>query len=164
MTADAAAQSARSVYLDSAPVIYAVERFSQYFPRVDPFFDRIGRGELIAYASPITLSECLVMPIRMKNSLLKQGYLDFFAGPPGATILPITESLAETASSLRAKYRLHLLDAFQVAAAIRSHSDIFLTNDAIFRRVSEVKVVMIDDLEGLLTGDQLDLETVDETE
>ena len=82
MNAAEAAKTARVVFLDSAPVIYAVERFSQYLTRVDPFFDRIGRGELIAFATPVTLSECLVMPIKMGNSQLKRGYLDFFAGHP----------------------------------------------------------------------------------
>jgi predicted nucleic acid-binding protein len=160
MTAEEAATTAKTVYLDSAPVIYAVERFSQYAGKVDPFFDRIGRGELIAFASPITLSECLVMPIKMGNVQLRQGYSDFFAGPPGATIIPITAALAEVAAELRVKYHLHLLDAYQVAAAIRSQADIFLVNDAIFRRVTEVNVVMVDDLDELVI-DELE-EAVDD--
>ncbi|MEQ8536442.1 MAG: PIN domain-containing protein [Coleofasciculus sp. D1-CHI-01] len=46
---------------------------------------------------------------------------------------------------LRVKYNLKLLDALQVATAIRSGCETLLTNDDQFRRVSELRVLMIED-------------------
>jgi len=48
---------------------------------------------------------------------------------------------------LRAKYRLQLPDALQLAVALVSRCDVFLTNDARLKQISEVRVLLLDDLE-----------------
>jgi hypothetical protein len=48
------------LFLDSAPVIYYVERNSRYFAIVDVIFELIFDGSLMAVTSPVTLAECLV--------------------------------------------------------------------------------------------------------
>jgi hypothetical protein len=52
------------LFLDTAPVIYFVERNPQFVDFVDPIFERL-EVDITAVASPITLSECLVGAIRL---------------------------------------------------------------------------------------------------
>jgi predicted nucleic acid-binding protein len=48
---------------------------------------------------------------------------------------------------LRATYNLKTPDALQVAAALHAGCDIFLTNDFGIKRVKEIHVLVLDDLE-----------------
>ena len=50
------------LFLDSAPVIYAVEKHPRYVDIVRPALRRIEEGSLLAVTSPITLAECLIAP------------------------------------------------------------------------------------------------------
>ena len=51
------------------------------------------------------------------------------------------------AGELRAKYNLSLPDALQVAVALQTGCDALLTNDSGWRRVTEARVLVVDDLE-----------------
>ncbi|MEH1906793.1 MAG: hypothetical protein V7L05_01175 [Nostoc sp.] len=65
---DALANVSR-LFLDTAPVIYFVERNPQFVDLVDPIFDRL-EADITAVASAITLSECLVGAI-VPNHIVK---------------------------------------------------------------------------------------------
>ncbi len=53
------------IFLDTAPVIYYVEKNKDYFSLVEVVFNKIDSGPLTAITSPITLAECLVHPYRL---------------------------------------------------------------------------------------------------
>jgi len=57
------------------------------------------------------------------------------------------DAVAEQAAELRARYNLKLADSFQIAAAIAAGCDAFLTNDAALKRVSEITILVLDELE-----------------
>jgi len=59
----------------------------------------------------------------------------------------IEEQVASRAADLRARYNLTLTDAFQVAAALVAGCDAFLTNDDAIKRVTELNVIVIDEVE-----------------
>jgi predicted nucleic acid-binding protein len=48
---------------------------------------------------------------------------------------------------MRAKYNLKLPDAFQIAVALAANCNCFFTNDVTFRRVKEIKILVLDDFE-----------------
>ena len=55
--------------------------------------------------------------------------------------------MAETAAQIRAKYSgIKAMDALQLASAITSGCDVFLTNDKQLRQVNEIQVLLVDDL------------------
>ena len=58
--------SVHLIFLDTAPVIYFVEKNPSFAPKVQPIFDRLDNGKLSAVVSPITLAECLVLPYKLK--------------------------------------------------------------------------------------------------
>ena len=63
------------------------------------------------------------------------------------TCLSIDAFIGREAAKLRAKYSLTLTDAIQAAAALRVGCDAFLTNDRDLRKVGELVVFVLEDLE-----------------
>jgi predicted nucleic acid-binding protein len=56
-------------------------------------------------------------------------------------------AIAQRAAEMRVRYNLKLPDALQIATAIASNCDAFLTNDAQLNRVMELRVMVISELE-----------------
>lgn len=59
----------------------------------------------------------------------------------------MTASIAETAAELRARYNLRTPDALQIAVALENNCDAFLCNDNGLKRVTELKILILDELE-----------------
>jgi predicted nucleic acid-binding protein len=139
--------AAKRLFLDTAPVIYFVERNPKYLDRVRPAFERIDAGALMAVTSPITLAECLVVPYRLSRPEATRAFADRIIKSDHTTFFHIDQRVAEQAAELRARYNLSLTDAFQAALALSAECDAFLTNDGLFKRVAEVNVIVLDDME-----------------
>ncbi len=147
MTVADALQGVTRIFLDTAPVIYYVERHPQYGAIVDGFFDRLDAGSLSAVTSPITLAECLVVPCRLGQTKVRQSFVDRIVSGQGVFFTSLTAEIGERAAELRAKYNLTLTDALQVATAIVASCDAFLTNDADLKRVADIPVVVCGELQ-----------------
>src|SRR5205823_4501193 len=124
-----------------------VEQNPTYTSRVDVVFDAIDAGSLTAVTSPITMAECLVMPLRLASPRAAQDFIDLIVHGGNTTFVPIDEGSARQAADLRARYNLGLSDAFQVATALEAGCNGFLTNDAALKRVQEIPILVLDDLE-----------------
>lgn len=135
------------LFLDTAPIIYYVERNPTYGPLTDAIFDRIDEGRLQAVTSPITLAECLVMPFRLGQVKAQQDFLDLIVWGVGVTFVPSDSAIARKAAEVRVRYNLTLADAFQVATALVAGCDAFLTNDATLKRVEELRMLVLVELE-----------------
>lgn len=142
-----ALQNVTTLFLDTAPVIYLVEKNPIYLDRVAAIFQHIDAGRLLATTSPVTLAECLVHPWRNGDAQLRQTFINVIVNGVNTTFTEIDRRTGETAAKLRADYNLHLLDALQMALAITNGCDAFLTNDNQLKRVLELQVLVIDDLQ-----------------
>lgn len=135
------------LFLDSAPVIYYVERNPNYIALARAVFQRIDSGVLPAVTSPVTLAECLVLPVRQGALVLQQDFVDLIVSGRNTRFVPIDDLCGRRAAELRARYNLSLTDALQFAVALETGCDAFLTNDLDLRRVTELRVLALDDLE-----------------
>ncbi len=142
-----ALQAVTRLFLDTAPVIYYVERNPSYAALVDDIFDRVDAGTLHAVTSPITLAECLVGAIRQGLPQAQQDFTDLIVSGANVTCLGLDDATARRAADLRVRYNLPLADAFQVAVALDSNCDTLPTNYHAFRRVQELPILVLDDLE-----------------
>jgi predicted nucleic acid-binding protein len=131
------------IFLDTAPVIYFVEKNPSFAPKVQPVFDRLDDSNLIAVVSPITLAECLVLPYKLGKPEVAQIFTDLLVNSQNVLFYPVDETTAEKAAELRARYNLTLTDAFQVAIAIQAGCDAFLTNDIELKRVTDIPVLVV---------------------
>jgi predicted nucleic acid-binding protein len=147
MTVADALRGARRVFLDTAPVVYLIEKNPRYLATMQVVGDLYEARRFVAVTSPITLLECLVIPIRLGDPALQQRFVNTIAHGENTVFAQIDEGVAIEAAAMRAKHGMRLADALQVAVAIREGCDTFLTNDTAFRRVSEIKVVLVDDVE-----------------
>jgi predicted nucleic acid-binding protein len=138
-----------SLFLDTSPVIYYVEKNPRYFSTVKPVFDRIDDGLMLAVTSPVTLAECLVGTYRLGLMQFQNDFFDLIVYGDNTRFMPIDYDQACLSADLRAKYRLALSYAFQIATALTAGCDAFLTNDAELKRITEIKVLVLDDLKAI---------------
>jgi predicted nucleic acid-binding protein len=69
---------------------------------------------------------------------------------PGGGILSIIQlkvEIAEIAAELRGRHHLRTPDALQIAAALHSGCQAFLTNDQELSRLSELRIIVLKELE-----------------
>lgn len=146
MRVEEALREVRVLFLDTAPVIYHVEGNPRYQVLTDEIFQMVQDGAVAAVTTPITLSECLVHPYRARNADLISRFRQVVTAGAHTRYQSI-DGVAEEAAELRDGSNLSLTDAIQVAAAIASGCDAFLTNDTTLRRVASPRIVVLDDLE-----------------
>lgn len=146
MKIDVALRGVTRLFFDTAPVIYYIEKDPHRFMIAKAIFDSVDNGRLIAITSPVTLAECLVLPYRLGRKDLQQDFSELIVRGGNTLFVSISESIALQAAELRAKYNLTLTDAIQVATAIDSRCEAFLTNDIQLKRVKELSVLVIDEL------------------
>lgn len=95
----------------------------------------------------ITLTEVLIHPLRRGDAALQSQYSDLLVNAANFQTLPIDIAAAMSAADLRARYNLRMPDALQVATAITAGCEAFLTNDAALQRVTELRILVLDQLE-----------------
>lgn len=135
-----------TVFLDTSPLIYLVEVKEPYYSIMVAISSKLKSREIQAVTSPITLAECLIYPIKMKDLELIRKFRTVILRGGGIKFYGINSKVGELSAQLRNKYNLQLPDALQIALAIQSECAIFLTNDTQLKRVTEISVVCLDDL------------------
>ncbi|MDQ2995681.1 MAG: PIN domain-containing protein [Chloroflexota bacterium] len=133
--------------LDTPPFIYLIERNPVYLALAREVFRRITSGALTAHSSVITLTEVLTQPYRVGNTALAQRYQNFLLRSRNFSLDLVTADIADQATALRARYGLRTPDALQIATALAAGCAALLTNDARLQRVTELRVLVLDDLE-----------------
>ena len=136
--------SGRIVAIDSAPLIYFMERHPVFFEPVRPFFEGLNRGEFTVLTSSVTITEVLAHPLRYGRSSLVSAYQEFFVNFLPA--VPVTAEIAELAARLRADHNFRTPDAIQIATAISRQADAFLTNDIRLSRLKQLEVLVLSNL------------------
>lgn len=148
MTIAESLQGVTRLFLDSAPVIYYIEEDTRYFALIDAIFDLISDGSIMGVTSPVTLAECLVLPYRLGQTQLQQGFIELITDNDNIEFVPLVdEDIAIQAAQIRGRYNLQLPDAFQIAVALAACCEALLTNDATFRRVTQLRVLLLDDFD-----------------
>ncbi len=147
MKLDDALKNISRLAFDTAPIIYFVEANPTYDGLVTAIFQRVESGEITGETSVITLCEVLVYPIRNQNFNLRQRYRDILQNSPNFFTRLIDSAVAERAAELRAKYNLRTPDALQIATALENGCEAFLCNDKNLKRVTELKILILDEIE-----------------
>jgi len=133
------------VCIDTAPIIYFIEKNPRYLNVVRPVFAEIDAGRIEAITSTITLLEVLVQPIKANNRSLAEQYREVLLYSEGLTTFEILHEVSEMSSELRAKYSIKTPDAIQVAVSILYGANKFITNDSALKKVSDIDVLVLDD-------------------
>lgn len=124
--------------VDSAPIIYVLERHPRFAPRFLPLFERQAADEVQFAVTTITIAEVLTGPLKAGEEALAKRYR---AVMNSWQVVVLTADIAESAARLRASLGLRLADAIQAASAIAINADALVTHDRDFSRVRALNVL-----------------------
>jgi len=132
--------------LDTMVFIYHFEENQAYSPLTFSIFESLEKGNFKGITSILTLLEILVKLKKENNSLLVERYKLLLETFPNLQVQEINENIADIASSLRANYNINTPDAIQIATSLEVKADIFITNDANLKKISEIKVLLLSEM------------------
>ena len=124
--------------VDSAPIIYTLEAHPKFATRYKLMFARHAAGELSLAVTTITITEVLIGPLGAGEDALAKRYR---AVLESWQVVELTADIAETAARLRARLKLKLPDAIQVASALAINAAALVTHDRDFARVNGLRVM-----------------------
>ncbi len=136
----------KRIYIDTSPYIYYLEKNPQYVDKVKSFFMSHYDSGTEFVTSTITIAEYAIVPYRENNRKLLDDF-DMLLEDTETDILDITRPIAKKAAEIRAlHHKFKAMDALQLASAVLSGCDVFLTNDRQLRQFRELNVITMDDL------------------
>jgi predicted nucleic acid-binding protein len=130
------------IYLDSNIIIYLIEQPAGWGPRATNRIAVARASTAPLMVSDLTRLECRVKPIASGDAALLGRYDAFFTAPD-VRIAGLTAAVCDRATVIRAGYRYQLGGALNLAAAVESACDAFLTNDARLTGFPDVPVEVL---------------------
>lgn len=134
--------------LDTAPLIYFIEKHPVYLPLLQPFFEAVEHGDIEIVTSTLTLTEVLVHPLQQGDEVLAGQYSRILLNASHVTMLPVSPAIAIEAAHLRASRGYKTPDAIQLATAESGHATFFVTNDEALTNTSGMQVLVLKNLVG----------------
>ena len=134
------------VVLDTMLFVYFFEDASKLAEVCETLFSNMANGLFEGVATPITMAELLVKPLREKRPDIAPRYRNALAGMPNLRFSGIDHTAGYMAGALCAKYNLPLPDMLQVATAMQSARPTLITNDTALKRVNDAEVFLLEDL------------------
>ncbi|WP_223146721.1 type II toxin-antitoxin system VapC family toxin [Methylomonas albis] len=132
------------LFLDACAVIYLIESQQEQGRQTRLLVDDARKSNAQLAISRLSLLECRVLPLKSKNSALLDFYDRFFR-LPGLEIIELDTTVIDIATELRANHpgSLRTPDAIQLACAITSGADQFLTGDKKLAAIESVNVIVV---------------------
>lgn len=138
----------RGVVLDTMVWIYLLEDHPDYGAVSEWLLLRAEAGDFAGLVTPISMAEIMVKPLGNRRPDLADRYRLALRNAANITMCDFTWQTGTLAGALRAKHGLPLPDMFQVACAME-HGGVLVTNDAALRKIDDIHVVFLSDLNGL---------------
>ncbi len=127
------------LYLDTSPIIFAVERVESHFAAV---VTRISQPDVSLVTCELAWLETRVKPLKNNDAALLADFELFFQESL-PSVLPLDRRTMTKAAELRATHRFKTPDAIHLAAAILGRCDVFYTNDQDLKRCLEIAVEVV---------------------
>ena len=136
----------QTIALDTSCFIYHIELKPKYIELARIIFEELlPAGKVKTISSILIITEILTKPYALNRSDLAIDYKDLILGFPNLTLFTPDAQICNHAALLRAKYNLHTPDAIHIATAIDQNASAILTNDAKWKRIREIAVLVLDD-------------------
>lgn len=132
------------LFLDACAIIYLIESQEHLGQKTRLLITEALHNKAQLIISRLSFLECRVFPLKTKNYELLSRYNDFFR-LPSLQIIDLTEDVINLATDLRASCSssLRTPDALQIACALKSNADKFLTGDKKLLSIQEIEVLII---------------------
>lgn len=130
----------RVVSLDTNIFVYYLDSNSSFYSQAEKLFDQITVGNLSIFTSVITLSELLsIKATETQLYNLEQELLLI----PNLTIIDVNREVAKEAAKIRREYGFRLPDSIQLATALTSNAQAFVTNDRRLAKFKQLPIVLL---------------------
>lgn len=133
------------VYLDTAPIIYSVEKNPDYCDLLDDIWTSLEAGEIEVVTSELSLLETLVHPIRNDDADLVEAY-ETLLTDSDVIVVPITTAILRAAVNLRAMHNFKTPDAIHAATAMYLGCSHLVANDSAYLRLVNINVVILSEI------------------
>lgn len=135
------------VYLDAAPLIYFTENRANYMEKMSYIFRLIYQEQVLIITSVITISECLTKPLELDDQATIAAYNELFETSYRMALVDVDREIARISATMRAAHDLRTPDSLHIATALREACNVFLTNDIRLKRITDLRVLVLDELE-----------------
>ncbi len=133
------------VFLDTTPLIYFLDEDESFGEKTRAIFEEIVSNGKQMVSSSVTCVEYMVYPYKTGNHEKIKAFNEFIEDV-GVRMLSIDVAIAHKAAQIRAEYPdFKTMDALQLAAAIQSGCDLFLTNDKQLRQFEYIKCITVEE-------------------
>ncbi len=124
--------------VDSAPVIYILERHPMFGPYFQPLFEAHAAGKLRFAVTTVTIAEVLTGAFKARKNDLARRYRIVLES---WRVIPLDVDIAESAARFRAETGMRLPDAIQLASAVAINAFALVTHDRDFSAVRGLRII-----------------------
>ena len=111
------------VYVDTAPIIYSIEKNPDFYPLTIPLWQAAKAGQVKIATSALALLETLVVPIRQNDAVLIHAYEQALTAAE-IQLIPITSDILREAADCvlppTSKLLMPFMRRAQCQSAVRS--------------------------------------------
>lgn len=126
--------------LDTNIFIYHFHRYPKFTELADNLFLYFEKQKRRTVTSIISLVELL--SYKVGDEKIKE-LKEAFNTTPNLTIYAVEDDIADRAAQIRRKYNFRLPDSIQLATALHSKAQAFITNDRRLKRFKELPVLLL---------------------
>lgn len=124
--------------VDSAPIIYFLEKRPTLTDRFRPLFEAHANGRVGLAVTTVTIAEVMTGPLLTGDEAAARRYRTVMES---WQVVPLDTDITETAARLCASEHLDLADAVQAASALAINAFALVTHDRDFSRVRSLRVL-----------------------
>lgn len=129
------------IAIDTAPLIYWLEDHPRWGDAYGALFEGLDAGRWQGLLSTVTLAELLTGPLQQGREELAERYAAALSDPGSFQLASLTAPIAVNAARLRARYRLRLPDAVQLATALQGGAQALVSHDRDFSGCNDLPIL-----------------------
>ena len=135
----------KRIALDEMIFIYQFGKHRKFYPFTYYIFSLLDKKDLYVVTSLISLIETISFPELEARPALIESYKNFFIKTENLEAVSPNFEIADQAALSRRKYDLRIPDAIQLATAMVSKAEVFITNDDRFKKIKEFPILLLKD-------------------
>ena len=117
---------------------------ARYLPLTHTLLRGLEKGDFVGRTSAVSLYQLLVEPFRVGQDAQAETIEACLAALPGLEIVPVSPVIARQAAQVRAQLGGSVERATQIATALATDADAFVTQRSALRRIAGMGVEQLD--------------------
>ena len=137
----------RILFLDSGPLVRLLQMHPDFYPAVSGILDMAYEKNVQVLVSSVTLFEIAQKAFGANEGVLARQYREFFEHSRNVKACEVTGEIAVKAAEFAGTHKLNNEEAMRLATAYVCGADCVLTDCAAFLDMTDIPVVLLDEVE-----------------